>query len=364
MAEESGDKKHEATQYRREQAREQGQVARSQDLGSAILLLGLIFILNFTGPNIIQSLKDIMEYHFSTDLYWTTDPREVIQHIVGIVTKVSLALLPLLAAAILIAMSVHWFQVGFMFLPEKLNLDWERINPIKGFERIFSLAGVARLLFSVLKVGIIGAVVIAGSSTQVSNLIESSELPFEFVGSFLWSTIFNASVQTGVILLVLALADFGFQKWKFSQDLRMTDQEIRDEYKQTQGDPALIARRRAVQRQLAQQRVGAAVPKSDVVVTNPTELAIAIQYDPETMAAPIVVAKGADAMAKKIRQIALENGIPILERKPLAQALFKTVDIGKPIPVDQYTAVAEVLKYVYQLKGKKMPNQLGQPQRS
>ncbi|MBL8872539.1 MAG: EscU/YscU/HrcU family type III secretion system export apparatus switch protein [Planctomycetaceae bacterium] len=356
MSESAGDKKHEASQYRREQAREQGQVARSQDLGSAVLLLGLIFILNFTGPNVIRTLLEIMEMNFSGDLYWTTDPREVIQHIIIVVGKISLALLPLLAAAVLIALSVNWFQIGFLFLPEKLNMDWERINPIKGFERIFSMAGVARLLFSILKIGIIGAIVIAGSSTQVTRLISSSEMPFEFVGGFLWSTVFNATVQTGVILLVLALADFGFQKWKFSQDLMMTDQEVRDEYKQTQGDPALIARRRAVQRQLAQQRIGAAVPKSDVVVTNPTELAIALQYDPETMPAPIVVAKGADAMAKKIRQIALENGIPILERKPLAQALFKSVDIGKPIPVDQYTAVAEVLKYVYQLKGKKMPN--------
>jgi len=356
MAESTGEKKHEATQYRREQAREQGQIARSQDLGSAILLLGLVFILNFTGPNIIRSLLEIMEMQFTAEMYWSTDPREVIQNLLIVISKVSIALLPLLAAAILIALVVNWFQVGFLFLPEKLNFDWERINPIKVFERIFSLAGVARLLFSILKVTIIGAIVVAGSSTQVSSLISSAELPFEFVGSFLWSTVFNASVQTGVILLILALADFGFQKWKFSQDLRMTDQEIRDEYKQTQGDPALIARRRAVQRQLAQQRIGAAVPKSDVVVTNPTELAIALQYDPETMAAPIVVAKGADAMAKKIRQIALENGIPILERKPLAQALFKSVDIGNPVPVDQYTAVAEVLKYVYQLKGKKMPN--------
>ena len=356
MSESAGDKKHEATQYRREQAREQGQVARSQDLGSAVLLLGLVAILNFTGPAIIDSLMEIMETQFTTDLYWSSDPRAISQHLLQLVSKIALALLPLFVTAILIALTVHWFQVGFMFLPDKLGIDWERVNPIKGFERIFSLAGVARLLFSVLKVSIIGAIVIAGSTAQVTNLMSSAQMPFESVGGFLWSTVYNTSMQTGVVLLVLALADFGFQKWKFSQDLRMSDQEMRDEYKQTQGDPALMARRRAVQRQLAQQRIGSAVPKSDVVITNPTELAIALQYDPETMAAPIVVAKGADAMAKKIRQIALENGIPILERKPLAQALFKTVDIGKPIPVDQYTAVAEVLKYVYQLKGKKMPN--------
>ncbi len=356
MAEEAGDKKHDATQYRREQAREKGQVARSQDLGSAVLLLGLVLMFNFSGPEIVASMKRIMETQFTGTHYWQSDSTSVIYHLLIVVVDISLALLPLMIVAMLLSLVVNWFQIGFLFLPDKLGFDLERINPLKGIERIFSLAGVARLLFSVTKIAVIGTIVIAGSSAQMRELISSAEMPVMNVAEFLWNTLYNTSLQTGVILLVLALADFAFQKWKYSQDLRMTDQELRDEVKLTQGDPALVARRRAVQRQLAQQRVGAAVPKADVVVTNPTELAIALQYDPDTMAAPIVVAKGADAMAKKIRQIALEHGIPILERKPLAQALFKTVDIGRPIPVEQYTAVAEVLKYVYQLKGKKMPN--------
>jgi|688.fasta_scaffold01372_9 flagellar biosynthetic protein FlhB len=356
MAEGAGDKKHDATQYRRDQAREKGQVARSQDLASAVLLLGLISMLNFTGPSIIASVKRIMEFQFSGTHYWEVDSRNVIRNLLLIVADISIALLPLMLLAMLLALVVNWFQIGFMFLPDKLGFDFERINPIKGFERIFSMASAARLLFSVLKIAIIGTLILAGASGRITELLSATEMPVLTVGDFLWKTVFDTSLQTGVILLVLALADYGFQKWKYEQDLRMSDQELRDEIKLTQGDPQLVARRRAVQRQLAQQRVGAAVPKADVVVTNPTELAIALQYDPETMAAPIVIAKGADAMAKKIRQIALENGIPILERKPLAQALFKTVDIGKPVPVDQYMAVAEVLKYVYQLKGKKMPN--------
>jgi flagellar biosynthetic protein FlhB len=356
MAEGAGDKKHDATQYRREQAREKGQVARSQDLGSAVLLVGLVLMFNFSGPAIVASMKRIMETQFTGTHYWQSDSTSVIYHLLIVVADISLALLPLMIVAMLLSLVVNWFQIGFLFLPDKLGFDFERINPLKGIERIFSLAGAARLLFSVAKIAIIGTIVIAGSSAQMRELISSAEMPVMKVGEFLWNTLYNTSLQTGVILLVLALADFAFQKWKFSQDLRMTDQELRDEIKLTQGDPALVARRRAVQRQLAQQRVGAAVPKADVVVTNPTELAIALQYDPDTMAAPIVIAKGADSMAKKIRQIALEHGIPILERKPLAQALFKTVDIGRPIPVEQYTAVAEVLKYVYQLKGKKMPN--------
>jgi flagellar biosynthetic protein FlhB len=163
------------------------------------------------------------------------------------------------------------------------------------------------------------------------------------------------AIKIAVVLLVLALLDYAFQRWKQEQDLKMTSQEVREEMKNLQGDPQTAARRRSVQRQLVLNRLGAAVPKADVVVTNPTELAIAIQYESETMAAPIVVAKGAGIIAQRIRRLALENGIPIVERKPLAQALYKQVEIGQAVPQDAYTAVAEVLAYVYQLKGKKAP---------
>ena len=158
--------------------------------------------------------------------------------------------------------------------------------------------------------------------------------------------------NVAIALVVLSVVDYAFQRWKYEQDLRMTDEDLREEMKMTQGDPHTKSRRRKVQRELAQQRLSVDVPKADVVVTNPTELAIALQYDPKTMKAPIVLAKGADLVAAKIRKIALENGIPIVERKPLAQALFKQVDVGKPIPLSEYAAVAEVLKYVYQVKGK------------
>jgi flagellar biosynthetic protein FlhB len=172
---------------------------------------------------------------------------------------------------------------------------------------------------------------------------------------FLTQTLFWTTMKVAIALLVLAILDYGFQRWKFEQDLRMTPQEVREEMKNLEGDPQVAARRRQVQRQLAQSRVSAAVPKADVVITNPTELAVAIQYDPEEMAAPIVVAKGAGAVAQRIRKLALEHNVPIVEKKPLAQALYKEVDIGHPIPHDKYAAVAEVLAYVYQLKGKTIP---------
>ena len=159
-------------------------------------------------------------------------------------------------------------------------------------------------------------------------------------------------LKIGAALLVLALLDYGFQWWKHEQDLRMTTQEMREELKTLQGDPQIAARRKAVQRQLALNRIGTAVPKASVVVTNPTELAIAIQYDIETMAAPIVVAKGAGSVALRIRRLALEHNVPVVERKELARALYKHVEVGKPIPPEQYAAMAEVLRYVYQLQGK------------
>jgi flagellar biosynthetic protein FlhB len=163
------------------------------------------------------------------------------------------------------------------------------------------------------------------------------------------------SLKIALALVALAILDYGYQRWKYEQDLRMTPQEVREEMKNLQGDPQVMARRRQVQRQLALHRISAAVPKADVVVTNPTELAVAIQYDSATMNAPIVLAKGAGVVAARIRRLALEHNIPVLERKPLAQALYKEVDINRPIPDKMYAAMAELLAYVYQLKNKPLP---------
>ncbi len=173
----------------------------------------------------------------------------------------------------------------------------------------------------------------------------------------MWDILIGTCLKIGIALFILAIFDYGYQRLKHERDLRMTSQEVREEYKMLQGDPHMAARRKQVQRQLVMHRVQSAVPKADVVVTNPTELAVAIQYDPETMEAPIVVAKGAGVLAQRIRRLALEHHIPVVERKPLAQTLYKNVDINKPIPAEQYAAVAEILRYVYQLQGKTLPGQ-------
>jgi len=175
------------------------------------------------------------------------------------------------------------------------------------------------------------------------------------IGMLLAAITLDAGLKIAGAVFVLAILEYGYEFWKYNQDLRMTTQEVREEMKTLQGDPQIIQRRRMVQRELAKGRLSATVPKADVIVTNPTELAIAIQYDYDTMEAPIVVAKGAGALAQQIRRLALENSIPVVERKELARALYKLVDIGRPVPFEHYAAVAEVLRYVYQLTGKSLP---------
>src|SRR5690606_4374630 len=215
--------------------------------------------------------------------------------------------------------------------------------------------GMARLGFGLFKVAIISAVAGTIVYKRWDQVVHASDMPLGDLARFLVDLCFSTALWVGFALFVLALLDFGFQKWKHEQDLRMTHQEVREEMKNLQGDPQIISRRRQIQRQMALNRIGDKVPKADVVVTNPTELAVAIQYDPEKMAAPIVIAKGAGVLAQRIRRLALENNIPVVERKPLAQLLYKEVEVNRPIPDQSYAAVAEVLAYVYQLKGKKMP---------
>jgi flagellar biosynthesis protein FlhB len=201
-------------------------------------------------------------------------------------------------------------------------------------------------------VGAVAWMCLLGQREKILGMIELSvpQIASCLVQILLWT-----AVKIAIALVILAILDYGFQRWKHERDIRMTPQEVREELKNLEGNPQIIARRRVVQRQIALNRLSSAVPKADVVITNPTELAVAIQYEPETMAAPIVVAKGAGLIATRIRRLALEHGIPIVEKKPLAQALYRDVDVNHPIPQEKYAAVAEVLAYVYQLQGKRIP---------
>ena len=353
--EQASEKTQEATPHRRQQAREQGQVARSQDLGSALMLIGsLSIVFWYIGP-----LIDFMGRYTIEQLgghAWTSaDPSFIVDQWNRLFAPLAGVMLPIFGMLALLGAISGVMQVGLLFLPERLMPDISRLDPLQGFHRIFSLAGVVRLTFGMVKVLIIGSVAWMVLQSERDRILSLMHLELPQIGRYLLELVFWTSLKIGMVLFVLALFDYGFQWWKQEQDLRMTTQEVREEMKNLQGDPQMIARRRAVQRQLILHRLADTVPKADVVITNPTELAVAIQYEPKTMSAPVVVAKGAGLLAQRIRRLALENGIPVVEKKPLAQALYKDVELNRPVASQMYAAVAEVLAYVYQLKGKKMP---------
>jgi flagellar biosynthesis protein FlhB len=354
MAEGAGDKKHEATDYRRQQAREDGNVARSQDLGSAVLLLVGVLLLQNYGPPVAESLLRLLKDMEGNVSIITASSRDESALIVRQFTQAGSTLLPLMGGLLATSLIVHFVQVGPLWLPDKLSMDITRIDPIQGFQRLISITNVTRLGFGLLKIGLVTGILVLGVWGRWTEIQALGSAELATVGYFVWQIMIELCRNVAIALVMLAIVDYGFQRWKYEQDLRMTDEELREEMKMTQGDPHTKSRRRKVQRELAQQRLSVDVPKADVVVTNPTELAVALRYDPKTMKAPIVLAKGADLVAAKIRRLALEHGIPIVERKPLAQALFKQVDVGQAIPTTEYGAVAEVLKYVYQVKGRSM----------
>ncbi|MDP6448146.1 MAG: EscU/YscU/HrcU family type III secretion system export apparatus switch protein [Pirellulaceae bacterium] len=349
-----GDKKHDPTEFRREQARKEGQVPKSQDLASAVLLLGALCALLWFGP----ALRDFFVGYTTNQLSeaWVTLDRDsVVTHWVGALTGLATALVPLLGLLLIVAVAVNVGQVGFLFLPQKLTFDFSRLSLLKGVGRMFSLTNAVRLAFGLFKITVIATVGVWSLWEQREEIIGLASMSAIEIGAFIAETTIWTCIKIGVALLILALLDFAYQKWKHEQDLKMTDQEMREEMKMLQGDPQVIARRRIVQRQLIMNRMNQIVPQATGVVSNPTELAIAIKYDHETMPAPVVIAKGAGVLAQRIRRIALENDIPVVERKDLARLLYDEVEVNHPVPAEQYAAVAEVLRYIYELKGLPLP---------
>jgi flagellar biosynthetic protein FlhB len=355
MAETAGDKSFEPTAHRRQEAREKGQVVFSQDLGSAALLLLSVLVLMMFGGTMVNFAANLMRHQLGAVDARAFSQESFTHQWIGIAISLGGAILPVMGLMMLGGILSNLGQVGFVWLPERISPDITRLSPLAGLRRIFSLSGSMRLGFGLFKVLVVGLVSAAVLWHRWDDVIRASGFDVDRLAKFLIDISLSTLLWVGVSLVILAVFDYGLHWWKHEQDLRMTHQEIREEMKNLQGDPHIVARRRQIQRQMVLNRISSSVPKADVVVTNPTELAVAIQYEPDEMAAPLVVAKGAGVLAQRIRRLALENSIPIVERKPLAQLLYKEVDIGHPIPADSYAAVAEVLAYVYQLKGKKLP---------
>lgn len=338
------------TTRRRREAREGGRVARSQDLTAAVLLLAGFIALGLFGPKLWWSLVAIVRTALSPDL--PTSLEDTLPFSAAVCIETFKRLAPYMLIIFFAILAALYAQIGLLFTWKPLIPSLSKINPLNGIKRLFSMRSVMLAVINVGKlvvVGVVAYLVLAGGAAAI---IYAPTFDFRDVFRLGASMTFELSMKLSAALLVLALLDFSWQRYKHERDLRMTKEEVKDEYRSMEGDPRIKRRRREVQLQLSLQRLRRDVPKADVVVTNPTHVAVAIAYDADRMIAPKVVAKGADEIALRIRQIAAGLGIPIVERKTLARALYETVGVGECIPERFYRAIAEILAYIYELTGR------------
>ncbi len=339
-----------ATPKKRAQARKKGQVAQSREIPSAAILIGATAVFYFWGSTMVGRFTRFMHYFYQNigtmDVQQSTIPVLFWQ----ITQQVFWMLFPLLAAIVLVALAANVAQIGFLIIEEPFTFKFSKLNPIEGIQRLFSLRSLAELVKSLLKMVFVGMVAFAMVKGRVGVMPSLIETGVGGILAFFGQVAFRVCAYTCLAMIVLAAMDYAFQRWQYEKDLRMTKQEIKEEFKQTEGDPKIKSRIRAIQLEMARRRMMDQVPEATVVITNPTHLAVALQFDATSMAAPQVVAKGAGYVAERIRDLAVEHGVPIVEQKPLARSLFKSVDIGAFIPADLYQAVAEVLAYVYRLR--------------
>lgn len=355
MADQSDQEKtEEATAQRREDFRRRGQVAQTRELSSVFILLGIAICTWMMGQFFLQQVLDIYELSY-TSIQPHESGMSVILPLMGSLgLKAFYIMGPIFLMVVFLTSGSSILQVGFLFSEEALTPDINKINPVSGFKRIFSLRSLMEGLKSILKFLFIGGtayVILKDSADTMPKLLFLG--PAEIL-AYVSSTVFSLIIGIGGLMLVIALVDFLYQKYAMEEQMKMTKQEVKDEVKTREGDPLIKARIRKIQKEVAQKRMMADVPKADVVITNPTHLACALKYDPEKNAAPILIAKGQDLVAKKIREIAKENNIPVVENKPLARTIFKTMELGQVIPRELFAAVAEVLAYVFRMKRKGM----------
>jgi flagellar biosynthesis protein FlhB len=351
MAENLGQEKTEsATTRRREEARNKGQVAQSNDLSQAVLLLAGICTLLITGPGIAATLRRMLRYEFllsHRDSLTEVDTTLLAQALVGNLLE---AILPLMGTMMFTAVAISVLQSGFRVSFEPLSADWTKLDLSKGWDRLFSLRSVIRTVMLLIKLslGILTTVWFLRSQQDTILLLGQKVLTQSVSGA--WSVSLNICLALAGTLLAIGMADLLFQRWQTEQDLMMTKQEVKDEGKQEEGDPQIRGRMRKMARENLKLQMLRRVPEATVVLTNPTHIAVALKYDRESMSAPKVIAKGTDAFARRIADLAKQHGIPVLERKPLARAIFASVDVDQDIPPNLYRAIAEILAYLYRTK--------------
>lgn len=353
-----GEKTEPATAKKLQDARKEGQVAKSREIANGLGLLALFLVLKLWVGNMSEQLLSLFSKTYNNIpevvTFWhgfmpTNDTRIVFQNMM-LDTVIICA--PILIVGVIVAFLSDVAQVGWKPTGKPMQPKFSKINPISGFKRIFSVNSVVELIKSLLKIGLIVYICYSYLKDKWPLLYILYDMPLLQAIGLAAETVTDLGIRISIVYMVIALADFVYQKVKFSQDMRMTKQEIKEEYKQQEGDPQIKGKIRQKMREVSQRRMMQNLPQADVVITNPTHYAVAIKYDPEVADAPLVIAKGEDYLAARIKEIAKENKIEIVENKPLARMLYANVDVGQAVPPELYQAVAEVLAFVYKLQGK------------
>jgi flagellar biosynthetic protein FlhB len=352
MAEENKDQERteEATPKKREKAREEGQVAKSREVASVAVLGASLLYFYFGSSGLITRIMDMMKTRFvrSGSTMLTIDNIQPLA--IDMVFQTFMILAPFLVMIIVASLAANLLQVGFMFSVKSIAPKFSKIDPLKGFKRMFSMQSLAELVKSILKIAIISVVAWLTVRDEIASTLPLMDQEVGDILTYISRVSFRILSMTCWVLVAMAILDYAYQKWEHERNIKMSKQEVRDENKQTEGDPLIKGRIRRLQREMARRRMMAAVPKADVVITNPEHLAVALHYAPEKMNAPVVVAKGAGVLAAKIREIAAAHRVPVIENKPMAQLLYRMVHVEHAIPEAMYKAVAEILAHVYSLR--------------
>jgi flagellar biosynthetic protein FlhB len=348
------EKTEQATPKRIQEMREKGQVAKSREVPSAAILIASLLIFYFLGSAMIKDFMKLMEWSFANSAGFELRSGNFNWLLLELFRRGIKIVAPLFVALMVVGLLSNIVQVGFLFSTKAIAPKFSKLDPLKGFGRMVSKQALVELIKSLFKIAVVGCVTYFTVKGELNQIIPLMDKEVWSIMTYIGSVCFKILLRTSWVLIVLAVIDYVFQKWDFMQEAKMTKQEVKDEFKQREGDPLIKSRVRQAQREMAKRRMMEAVPKADVVITNPTHLAIALEYNTQNMAAPQLTAKGSRLMAERIKAIAQENNIPIVENKPLAQALFKGVEIGQEIPAVFYKAVAEVLSYVFRLKNKRI----------
>jgi flagellar biosynthetic protein FlhB len=351
MAEESFDERTEApTDKRRSEAREKGNVAKSSEINSTLVLFVGILMLKFCSPWMYREIAMFMQSMFELVAHPRCDLAFVQSLFFRATVFLFYACLPISGAIMIVGVIANIMQVGFLFTLQPLVPNLSKLDVIGGAQRLISLRSVVEIVKDLAKLALIGSIAFFTIQGEFGKFIGIWSATPGVIWVFMLNTAFTIVLRVALVLLVISILDFFYQRFEHEKKLKMTKQEVKEEHKQMEGDPQVKSRIRSLQREMARRRMMQEVPKATVVVTNPTYIAIAILYEPDSMQTPRVVAKGKRVMAEQIKKIAAQAGIPIIEDKPLARAMYDKVDIGDDVPLEFFAAVAEVLAYVFRLK--------------